>query len=162
MAAAAVALSALPASAEPAVEIADAFGDWTLYADTATPHQFCFVTSEPKSSAPPGAIREAPRIYVSAWPKDGVKSEVSFRMGFPVKAKAAGAARIAPASYALFGAKDRAFVADPTQELKLVEAMKNGSELLVEVASERGAIVTDAYSLNGLGQALQKLRETCF
>lgn len=162
LAATAATLSALPASAEPAVAVADAFGDWTLYADTATPHQFCFITSEPKSSAPPSAIREAPRVYISTWPKEGVKSEVSFRMGFPVKAKAAGAARIAPASFALFGAKDRAFVADPTQELKLVEAMKKGSELSVEVASDRGAVVTDTYSLSGLGQALQKLRELCF
>ena len=150
------------ACAEPKVERADQFGEWTLYADATAPHRFCFVTSEPKSSAPPGAAREAPRVYVSAWPQDGVKSEVSFRMGFPVKKVAPGAARVQPATFALFGSGDRAFVTDPTQELKLVEAMKKGEELAVEVTSERGTLIKDTYSLSGLGQALQKLRETCF
>jgi Invasion associated locus B (IalB) protein len=151
-----------PAASEPVVERTEAFGGWTLYVDAETPHQFCFVTSEPKSTAPSGASREAPRAYISAWPKDGVKSEVSFRMGFPVKASAQGLARVEPASFPLFGAKDRVFVTDPVQELKLVESMRKGSEMTVEVTSERGTVVTDTYSLSGLGQALQKLREVCF
>lgn len=161
-AAVAVAVIASPASANPSVERADSFGDWTLYADSSEPHQFCFVTSEPKSSEPAGASRDAPRVYVSAWPQDGVKSEVSFRMGFPVKKAASGAARIAPASFALFGAGDRAFVSDPTQELKLVEAMRKGAEMTIEATSERGTVVTDVYSLSGVGQALERLRELCF
>lgn len=161
-AAVAIALGLSPAAANPSVERADSFGDWTLYADSAAPHQFCFVTSEPKSSEPAGASRDAPRVYVSAWPQDGVKSEVSFRMGFPVKKSAPGAARIAPVSFVLFGAADRVFVSDPTQELKLVEAMRKGAEMTVEATSDRGTVVTDVYSLSGLGQALQKLRDLCF
>ncbi|MFN0218344.1 MAG: invasion associated locus B family protein [Hyphomicrobium sp.] len=155
-------LAITPVAAEPVVERTEAFSGWTLYVDAETPHLFCFVTSEPKSTAPSGASREAPRAYISAWPKDGVKSEVSFRMGFPVKASTPGAARVEPASFSLFGAKDRAFVSDAVQELKLVEAMRKGSEMTVVVTSERGTVVTDTYSLGGLGQALEKLRETCF
>jgi hypothetical protein len=149
------------AIAEPAVDRLDSFGEWTLYADGETPHRFCFITSEPRSSMPTGASRDAPRAYVSAWPNDGVKTEISFRMGFPVKSSVPGAARISPVSFALFGAKDRLYVGDPTQELKLVEAMKKGTDVSIEATSERGTVVTDEYSLNGLGQALQKLRENC-
>ncbi|MGQ0455891.1 MAG: invasion associated locus B family protein [Hyphomicrobium sp.] len=160
--AALLACAVAPAGAEPIVERAEAFGVWTLYADKETPHQFCFVTSEPKSTAPSAASRDAPRAYISAWPKDGVKSEVSFRMGFPVKATTPGAARIDAASFALFGAKDRIYVSDATQELKLVEAMRKGDEVTIEATSERGTVVTDTYALSGLGQALQKLRDVCF
>ncbi len=157
----AITLSA-PTPAATAVTKVDSFADWSLYADDATPHQFCFVTSEPKSSVPAGATREAPRIYISAWPQDGIKSEVSFRMGFAVKGKTDGLVTISAATFVLFGTNDRAFVADAIQELKLVDAMKKGAQLSVTVTSERGTVVTDTYSLAGLGQALQKLQGLCF
>ncbi len=151
-----------PVCAQTAMTKTETFSDWSVYVDSATPHQFCFVTSEPKSSAPSGATRDDPRAYISAWPKDGIKSEVSFRMGFPISDKADGKTTVSPASFVMFGANDRAFVTDAIQELKLVEAMKKGSTLAVEVTSERGTRVTDTYSLTGLGLALQKLQDTCF
>lgn len=161
---AALSMLVLPATAyaDPTVEKGETFGEWTVYADAATPHEFCFVTSEPKKSEPTSATRDAPRMYISAWPKDGVKSELSFRMGFPIKKATEGKATVAPATFTLFGSKDRAYVADATQELKLVEAMKKGSDLAVAVTSERGTVVTDTYSLAGLNSALQRVRDTCF
>jgi invasion protein IalB len=137
-------------------------GDWSLMTDENTPHLFCFVTSEPKSTAPADAQREAPRAYISAWPKDGIRAEVSFRMGFRVKKTAQAMATVSPAGFRLFGSGDRVYVSDSTRELKLVEAMRKGSTMTVAATSDGGAAVTDTYSLNGIGQALQKLQETCF
>jgi hypothetical protein len=157
--------SLLPVTAAIGVEgmsRVDTFGDWMLLADSKTPHLLCFVTSEPKASEPKGAQRDTPRAYISAWPKDGIKSEVSFRMGFKIKKNAEGTATVTPGGYRLFGANDRAYVSDSTQELKLVEAMRKGNTMTVAIASERGTLVTDTYSLSGLGMALQKLQETCF
>ncbi len=155
-------VTAQPVSAQATITKAETFSDWSVYVDSSTPHQFCFITSEPKTSAPSGASRDAPRAYISAWPKDGIKSEVSFRMGFPMSDKANGKTTVSPASFVMFGTNDRAFVADAIQELKLVDAMKKGSTLVVEVTSERGTRVTDTYSLTGLGLALQSLQDTCF
>lgn len=139
----------------------DTYGDWTLLTDSETPHLFCFITSEPKSSTPKDAEREAPRAYISAWPKDGIRGEVSFRMGFAIKKSAQGKASVGPSGFKLFGSNDRAFVSDSTQELKLIEAMRRGSTMTVAVASDHGT-VTDAYSLSGIGTALQKLQQSCF
>ena len=136
--------------------------DWALYTDTKSPHQFCFVTSEPKSSEPSDAAREAPRIYVSAWPSEGIKSEISVRLGFPPKKASDITASVAPASFKLFSADDRAYVQDQTQELKLADAMKKGSKLTVSANTATGTVITDTYSLSGLGQALQELQKTCF
>ena len=141
---------------------ADTFGDWSLLTDNRSPHLFCFVTSEPKSSAPQDASRQAGRAYISAWPKDGIKSEVSFLMGFKIKKGADGTATVSPGDYKLFGSNDRAYVANSTQELKLVEAMRKGSSLTVAMTSDRGTVFMDSYSLNGVELALQKLQETCF
>jgi len=140
----------------------ETYGDWTLLADGKAPHFFCFVTSEPTASDPQSPARDAPRAYISAWPKDGIKGEVSFRMGFRIKETAEGTATVSPGGFRLFGSKDRAYVSDSTQELKLVEAMRKGSTMTIAIPSERGNTVTDTYSLNGIGLALQKLQETCF
>ena len=140
----------------------DSYGDWTLLTDSQSPHLFCFVTSEPKTSDPKEASRQAPRAFVSAWPKDGIKGEVSFRMGFRIRKNSEGTATVSPSGFRLFGANDRAFVTDSTKELKLLEAMRKGSTMSVSISPERGANVTDTYSLNGVGIALQKLQEMCF
>ncbi len=150
------------AAAAEQVSLASTFGDWSLMTDASSPHLFCFVTSEPKSTAPADAQRQPPRAYISAWPKDGIRAEVSFRMGFKIKKNTPALATVSPAGFRLFGSGDRAYVSDSTRELKMVEAMRKGSTLTVAATSDAGAAVTDTYSLNGIETALQKLQETCF
>jgi invasion protein IalB len=145
-----------------AVTAVETFADWSLYADGKTPHQFCFVTSVPKSSEPAETAREAPHLYISAWPKDGVKAEFSVILGFPTKKGSDVTASVASADFRLFANDDRAYVQDPTLELKLLDAMKKGAKVSVAATTQTGTAVTDSYSLSGLGQALQKLQGTCF
>ena len=155
-------LSSATALGADAVTRVDTYGDWSLLTDTNAPHLFCFVTSEPKASEPQDVPRDAPRAYISSWPKDGIRGEISFRMGSPIKKNADGTATVNRNKYNLFAAKDRVFVKDATQELKLLDAMRKGNSLTVVIASESGTTVTDTYSLSGVGSALQKLQETCF
>lgn len=136
--------------------------DWALYTDAKSPHLFCFLTSEPKASDPQDAAREAPRIYISAWPKDGVKGEFSVRLGFPAKKGAEIGAAVGTQTFKLFASDERAYVQDATAELKLVEAMRKGSKLTVTATTATGTQLADTYSLSGLGQALQELQSTCF
>jgi invasion protein IalB len=147
---------------QPQMTLASTFGDWSLMTDTNAPHLFCFITSEPKSSQPSDAQRQPPRAYISAWPKDGIRAEVSFRMGFRIKKGTLGLATVSPNGFRLFGSDDRAYVTDSTRELKLVEAMRKSGTLTVAATPASGAQVTDTYSLNGLEIALRKLQETCF
>ena len=162
-AAAVLAITGLsPAASADPVTVVSTHGDWSLMADAEDPHRFCFVTSEPKTSEPQNVPREAPRAYISAWPQNGIRAEISFLMGFRVKKNAQGTATVSPSGFKLFGASERAYVSDSTQELKLVEAMRKGATMTVAIASDRGVNVVDTYSLNGIGQALQKLQETCF
>lgn len=157
----AAALGASAALAEEVSKLAS-FTDWSLYTDAKSPHAFCFLTSEPKSSEPADVAREAPRIYLSAWPKEGVKSELSVRLGFPAKKNTEILAAINGATTKLFGADDRAFIQDGAQEQKLVDAMRKGSKLVVTATTATGTAVADTYSLAGLGQAMQELQSTCF
>ncbi len=139
----------------------DKFGDWTMYAAEAGGSKICFVSAQPSDIKPEGAKRDPIYFYVSAWPKEGVKSEVSIRLGYPLKKGSQPTASIGPQAFKLFVKDDKAFVSDPTAELKLIEAMKKGSKLLVEAVSERGTATSDIYSLAGFEKALQALAAKC-
>lgn len=141
------------------------FSGWTLYSATGQ-QQICFLASPPAETQPAGIKRDAALLYISAWPKDGVRSEVSVKLGFPARKASEPIASVtgagaAPASFRMFVKDDRAFVADATQELKLIEAMKKGSRLVVQATSERGTAVTDTYSLTGISAGLQALASGC-
>jgi invasion protein IalB len=140
---------------------ASTFADWVAYTHEDTKSKICFIASQPKSQEPKSANRDQPHFYVSAWPKDGVKTEVSVKIGYPFKKGSEATVTVGSASFKLFTQAERAFVGDPTQELKLIDAMKKGSSLQVQGTSERGTSTTDSYSLSGFAQALQALAGLC-
>jgi invasion protein IalB len=146
-----------------AANVVNKFNDWTLYSNVASP-QICFLAGTAAPNDVPGLKRTAPLMYISAWPKDGVKSEVSIKLGFPPKKASEPTIAITgqvSATFKLFVKDDRAFVADATQELKLIEAMKKGSKLTVQSTQEAGTMVIDTYSLAGVTSALQALAAGC-
>jgi len=154
------AMLAAPAQAQ-TVDLVSRQGAWGLYADTATPKQVCFVAAQPQAVEPIGANRGPIFFYISAWPADGVKTEPSVKVGYPISAQKDMTVTIGSDVFKLFSKGERGFVSDPTEELKLVEAMKKGSTAIVTATSTRGTTTTDNYSLSGISNALQKMAETC-
>lgn len=147
-----------------AATVVGTFSDWTLYSNASDADKICFLASTPAVTEPAGIKRDPALLYISAWPKDGVKSEISIKLGFSAKKTpdpVAGIIGPTPASFKLFAKDDRVYVSDSTQELKLLEAMKKGSKLTVQAVSERGTTVTDTYSLNGFTAALQAFNGGC-
>lgn len=136
-------------------------GDWIVHQSAGEGTKICFVAASPRFKEPAGANRAKVVLYVSAWPKEGVKSEVSIKLGYPIKAGSEVAVAVGTDAFTLFAKEDRAYVSDPTEELKLVEAMKAGQKLVVRASSERGTATSDTYSLVGFGQALQALEKSC-
>jgi hypothetical protein len=143
------------------VSLVDHQGTWSLYADTATPKEVCFVASQPQAVEPIGANRGPIYFYISAWPKDGIKLEPSIKAGYPVKPDKDMTVTIGSDTFKMYGKGDRGFVLDPTEELKLIESMKKGSSAVVKGLSAKGTGTTDTYSLAGLAQALDKMATTC-
>ena len=161
--AAAIALLATGVIAR-AATVVNSFGTWTLYSDDSA-GKLCFLASRPSETAPAGANRDAPLLYISSWVKDGVKAEISVRLGFPAKKASEPEITVSgnngSNAFKLFVKDDRAFVTGTTQELKLLDAMKKGSKLTVQSLSERGTAITDTYPLAGITAALQALAGGC-
>ena len=150
-----------PVSANAQTSLIDTFRDWASYEHKGAPSRICFALSKPQKTVPKGVPREAAFLYVSAWPKDGVKAEVSIKLGVPLKKDSLVTVRIGPASYRLIIEADKAFVDDATAELKLLEAMKKGSKLTVEAITASGKKIRDTYSLRGVTKAIKSLNQSC-
>lgn len=138
-----------------------AFGDWLVHQNAGDGPKTCFAASQPQTKEPAGANRSKIVLYVSAWPKDGVKAEFSAKMGYPMSPDAPVSATVDNADFKLFADADRAYVADAAQEAKLIEAMKAGSKIVLKATSTRGTQTTDTYSLAGFGQALDAITSAC-
>ena len=137
------------------------YGDWMILSDGSASKKVCFAASQPKESEPKGLNRDAVVFYVSVWPKEGVKGEISIKLGYKAKKGSEATLAIGKDSFKLFTKEDKVFVDDPTRELKLLEALKKGSKATVLATSERGTATTDTFSLSGLAQALQALATAC-
>jgi invasion protein IalB len=144
-----------------AAKLVDKAGDWSMFVHDAAQKKICFIASQPSSSSPKDAKRDQPFFYVSAWPKDGVKSEVSVLLGYPVKKGSDVSVTISSNTFKLFSQGDKAFVADPTEELKLIDAMKRGSTMEVAATAEAGFETTDTYSLSGVTASMKNLDTKC-
>jgi hypothetical protein len=154
---AATSVVALPKS----TKLIDKFNDWTFYSHRDSRSKLCFAIGMPKTREPPAVRREPPFFYVSAWPNEGVKSEVSVKIGYAFRKGSDVTVRIGKEAFKLFTKDDRAFVADPAEERKLIEVMKKGSSMVVKGVSERGTSTKDTYSLSGIARALQALNAGC-
>ncbi len=61
-----------------------------------------------------------------------MKSEISIKLGYNIKPNSPISVTVGDDEFELFAQDDRAYVADATQELKMIEAMKKGSKLVGE------------------------------
>jgi hypothetical protein len=137
------------------------FSSWTAFTHGEGTSLLCFATAQPTKQEPAGAKRNPAFIYVSSWPKDGVKAEVSVRVGYPLKGGSEVTLSVGNTSFKLFVHNDRAYIADAGDELKLLDIMRKGSTMTVVGTSERGTTTTDTYSLAGISQALQAVTTNC-
>ena len=144
-----------------AAPVSGTFGDWVLQTTGDGDQKACFAATVAKQLAPGAAKRTESVLYISAWPKDGIKSELSVKLGYAVKAITGARIAIGTNRYNLFIRGERAYVSDATLELKIIETMKKGSKLTVEATGEDGTQVIDTYSLSGMSQALQAQADTC-
>src|SRR3972149_2904666 len=120
------------------VELAGTQGVWSLYADTATPKQVCFIAAQPQAVEPLGANRGPIYFYISAWPKEGVKTEPSIKVGYPIAADKEMTVTVGADTFKLFAKGERGFVSEAAEETKLIDALKSGSNAVVKATSGRG------------------------
>ena len=100
-------------------------------------------------------------VHVASWPQAGVKAEVSVRAGTALRMGVPAQIAIGSEQFTLFTKQDGAYVRDPIDELKLLEAMKKGSQMTFTAQTKEGGTVSDTFSLSGLAAALAHVTQGC-
>jgi hypothetical protein len=139
------------------------FGDWGAYSANAGGKTICYALAKPTTSAtqPPNRPRDPAYIFVASRPSENVRNEISIVVGYPFKAGYEGSADIGSSKYALYTQNDGAWVKNPAEEARMVDAMRRGADLVISGESGRGTKSTDRYNLKGLSQALDRVAAEC-
>lgn len=151
----------LAAGSVGAAELVSTHNDWKAYRHGTGDQRMCFAVSEPSEADPKSLKRESPHVYVTAWPKAGIKAEISVLVGVALSKSAQIQVNVDGNQFELFPDGDRAYVSDANEELKLLEAMRRGRSMTVTATSAAGEQTRDTYSLSGVTAAVQSMSSGC-
>ncbi len=135
------------------------FGDWGAYLAEGK-SKTCYALAMPKERKPEGK-KDAAYVFIADRPAEKVRNEVSIMMGFPIKESGAAQAKVGTASFDLVAKGSNAWIKNPADEAKFVDALKHTGKLTVTAPSVKGKATTDTYSLAGIKQALDRVTKDC-
>ncbi len=137
------------------------YGDWGVYTAQTGRSKICYALSQPKDRLPKNLNRDPAYLFVSFRPAENVKNEVALVLGFAAKENGPAEAAIGNASYALLTKATNAWLKNPAEEGQAIGTMSRAQSVVVKAQSARGNQLTDRYSLNGFGKALEQARKEC-
>ncbi len=136
-------------------------GEWGAYTAGAGKGKTCYALAKPKDRQPTTLKRDPGYLFISNRPGESVKNEVSFVMGFEVKADSAPKAEIGATNFDLVAKGSNLWVKNPAEEPQFIEALRKGQKLVVKAQSKKGNASTDSYVLAGIGSMLDRASKDC-
>lgn len=162
---AAVMLIASAAMAQEKPELLGSYRDWFAYRVGGGPDRQCYALSQPRQKTPPGMKRDDVFFLISTWPGKKVTNEPSIVPGYSYKEGSKVQLQVGSDKFEFFtrndGSSGGAWMDDPAQERRLVDAMKRGAAFSITGLPEHGAMTRDNYSLAGISAALEKVATSC-
>ena len=144
------------------------YKDWRLFVDTDSAIKTCYIAGEPREMEPRNAKRGEVFLSVAHRPAQGVRNEINVRIGYPFSAISKPFAEIGADEFSFFtgvqaqnGADEAAWLAEISQQPRMVAAMKRGLWMIFKGTSARGTLTTDSYSLRGFTAAMRALDAAC-
>ena len=137
------------------------FNDWNAYVSQQGRAKICYALSKPQEQQPKDLKRGPAYLFVSFRPAENVRNEVAVVMGTAAQDGGAAEAVVGTKTYALVTKDQNAWVQNPAEENQVVATMSKGQNLVVKAAGKKGGKLTDRYSLNGFGPALDRARKEC-
>jgi invasion protein IalB len=135
--------------------------DWSAYTAPSGKDKLCYALTQPKDRQPSGLTRDPAYLYVWMDPSKNIRSEISVILGFPAKDGSDATGTIGSANFA-FSTKDgNAWLKNPAEGARFVDAMRKGEKLVMKVTSKRGNNLTDSYSLAGIANAVARAAKEC-
>ncbi|WP_170563693.1 invasion associated locus B family protein [Ruegeria atlantica] len=139
--------------------------DWSVFVED-DPTE-CWSVSAPKETVNTrgGRVVSVRRsdilLFVFYRPNAEVKGQVTFTGGYPFAAGSTVTLEIDGSEFALITEGEWAWPATEGEDLKVVAAMKRGTEAVLTARSERGTQTKDTFSLLGFTAAIEDAEKRC-
>lgn len=156
---------AVPAAAQDSSNRVNTETDWSVFVED-NPTQ-CWIVSAPKSirntrdGTEVAARRGDIRLFVSYWPGNDKKGEVSATGGYPYADGSTVTIQVGSDSFEMFTDGELAWAASPTDDARIIASMKRGSQAVVSGRSGRGTRTQDTFSLLGFTAAVTDAESRC-
>ncbi len=141
------------------------FREWSAYARGDGASKVCYALATPKSKTPATAKRDPVYFLINDWPGRRAKAEPEIVPGYQYKDGSTVTVTVGADQFTFFtkndGGAGGAWVLNPTDEAKLVAALRNGSTAVVTGTSKRGTQTRDTYALAGVSDAIDKIHAAC-
>ena len=157
--AAALALAASPAAAEP--KRIGGSDIWSAYQSGAGKKRVCFVHGAPKQSR--GKYKRRGKTYLQVTHRPGEKERdvASVTAGYIYKKGSKVDVRIDGRKFSFFTHGDTAWGENEKTDRAIVRALMKGSKMTVRGRSTRNTLTTDSYSLAGFTRAYRAASKAC-
>lgn len=141
--------------------------NWSAFTSGSGSSKICYALSKPTATDPKKVKRDPIYFIITDWPgrSPKAKSEPEAVPGYQYKDGSTVTAQVGSDKFELFTKNEdgagAAWVLKRAEEVRLVDAMRRGQELIVTGTSKRGTQTRDTYSLAGLSDALDKIHAAC-
>lgn len=155
-----VMIPSLPALAKDAKEIGT-YGDWKAYTYQEDGNKVCYMAASPESAK--GNYKKRGNVYamVTHRPADKAIGVFSYLAGYTYGNQAKVTLTIDGQQTVLLGQGETAWTPNDETDRKLVSALRKGSKMIVDGASDKGTATKDTYSLKGSGSAYDAMSKEC-
>lgn len=143
------------------VMLLETFKDWSAFKHESDAETVCFATTRPKDVAPKVEGATEAYLYLSYYPKEGIRSEVSLKLSYPAKKGSSISVSIGSDVFRFNPKKDRAFLDNLDAEKKFLDALRKGEKLVVKGTPAKGDETIEVYSLIGVSDAMKKAEAAC-
>ncbi len=139
--------------------------DWSVFVED-NPKE-CWAVSIPKETVNTkngravAVTRGDILLMVSYRPSQNVAGEVYFTGGYPYASGATVSLNVSGTVFELFTQGEDAWPATPSDDVKIITAMKRGADALATGTSSRGTKTEDKFSLLGFTAAVEEAAKRC-
>lgn len=137
------------------------YRDWRAFTYDEDGNRVCYMASEPTKDEGDYTRRGDIYAMVTHRPAQGTSNVVSFVIGYTFQEDSRVTVQIDGQEFTLFTHNDTAWAPDAQTDSALVDAMREGRDMVVRGTSSRGTDTTDTYSLLGFTRAHNEINETC-
>ena len=137
------------------------YKDWQAMVVTSDSGKICFAQSLPVLQGPKSNNKRDAKLFVSFWPAEKSKNEISVTAGYEFNSNSVTAQ--SGKNKFRFDIKEQGFawIADTKVEAKMIKKMKKGSRIMITGYNQKGSQTIDHYSLLGFTKAYNTIKKAC-